>query len=767
MVSQKVLFSKSMTISFFVFLLVSWCLSGEYCIGGESLETAPGNDGETLLYVPFDEPDEVIVIGEKLAIEPIYVRMAADYRPGRFGQAIHFDGRPDFRQCLLLPFPQRMFNNRDESRKDASIFAEYLAPHVIIDNIRGYTLECWIYPQALQRQMILAALNTAVYAPQPAWQIDLTEDGRVRFTCGSGLARFELVSNQTVPLGQWSHVAIVCRPPTDKKQKRDKGGEIRILINGSVASEAGFMERATIQRNTQPGSDGMALCIGGPGPEAGDGFFDGRIDEVRISKIARDFEPDPAVMIESRKELFLDDTLIATMNGVKRVVNQPRRYEGNPLLKSQGPWDEKIIQHMGLIYDEKLGLYRCWYRGFDKADKGAANCYAYSRDGLQWVQPKLGLVAYNGSTDNNIVRDRCNGFYFADPLARLGEPYICMTAKLSYGSGDGPFKQILVRSEDGLRWQWGKVETVSGYAGWPYDRIRGIAGVMGIDRPLMHSPAYFRKIEKLVIADKEGEADIMKPYHWARVGWDLLHWQDPVKSGLTMTEKNNEAWYGFKCFDMGSIVLGISDAYHGTRPGRWIDFQLACSRDGYHWSHVANQDTFFPIGPKGSWDGGMVWSAVLIETPGSDEWRLYYNGSSVLHDLGDETPENLFPFYNLGVAFLRKDGFVSLERDGNADEVVVVTRPIRFRGSRLFVNADAANGSISVELCAPDGAPLSGFERDKVKPLTTDSVRHELQWAQRADVSPLEGRAVVLKFYLSGGAKLYAYQFNYPDPHVR
>jgi hypothetical protein len=288
---------------------------------------------------------------------------------------------------------------------------------------------------------------------------------------------------------------------------------------------------------------------------------------------------------------------------------------------------------------------------------------------------------------------------------------------------------------------------------------------MGTDRPLMIDPTYWAKIDKLVIIDKEGEADSLKPYQWSRIAWDLTHWQDPYKTGLTMTEKNNMGWYGIKTRAEQSVIIGITDAYHGKRPGGWIDFQLACSRDGYHWRHVADQDTFFPLGEKGAWDAGMVLHAQAIEPPGSEKLYIYYTGSRVRHDKGEKATPDELPLYNMGLAFLRKDGYVSLERDGTAAVGVLQTKPIRFTGRHLLVNADASKGSIEVELCDPQGKPLSAFSREQAEPLTTNSLRHRAQWGDTADLSPLAGKAVVLRFHLHNAARLYSYRFGNPDPH--
>lgn len=148
-----------------------------------------------------------------------------------------------------------------------------------------------------------------------------------------------------------------------------------------------------------------------------------------------------------------------------------------------------------------------------------------------------------------------------------------------------------------------------------------------------------------------------------------------------------------------------------------------------------------------------------------------YEGYKVRHDFSDLGGQEWFaehgqPFCNLGAAFLRKDGYVSLESDGSGTVGIVETKPIRFSGRHLFVNADASAGTIQVELCNASGEPLHGFGREDVRPLTTDDLRHRVEWDATADLSDLVGKAVVLRFHLDGYAPLYSYRFGDPDPHL-
>ena len=739
------------------------------------LDRPPRQDEQTFLLLHLDEPDEGIAVADKVLVDPVYVRMEARHQQGRFGGALKFVGRPGLRQCLLVSLPQPQYLTRHTRKRPPIRFADVEVPVVLMDNQRGYTIEFWMLPQARQAQVMLAGVNSATWVPTSSWKVEITGQGRLRFASGAGLHRFYMESEKPVAIGRWTHVAVVC----------DRGN-VGIYLNGRRSGPFRRMELAERQGVGEPGSDGSILCVGGPGPDAQTGFFDGLIDEVRLSTAPRRFEPDPAILIGNGKELFLDDFLLARMEGIERVVNQPERYPGNPLLTAKGDWEAGSMQQFGTLYDPRLQLFRTWYRANNSEDNQMSMCYAVSRDGLRWEQPVLGLAEYRGSTRNNIVTPKRSFFVFLDPLARPGEGNICASAKMLYGSDRGTFKQILLRSPDGLHWPWGPVRNMSGYQGWPYSRIRRQEAVMATDRPLMQNPVYFARLDKMTVIANEGEG--LKDRVYARIGWDLTHWQDPVLTDLKRSEKNNLGWYGIRTKDESSVLVGFTDAYHNEqnpdprwrslgpeayhdKPSAWLDIQLISSRDGYRWQHVADQDVFLPVGPEGAWDEGMVLYAQAVEPPGSDRIYLYYQGSPVRHDMTDAGwlqwhARSQRPSNNMGVAFLRKEGYVSLEVKPDAAEGVVETRPLRYRGRHLFVNADASKGAVQVELCDETGNPLSGFGRKRALPLTTDLTNHLIRWGQESDVSRFAGQAVVLRFHLTPGAKLYAYRFGGPDPHL-
>ena len=86
----------------------------------------------------------------------------------------------------------------------------------------------------------------------------------------------------------------------------------------------------------------------------------------------------------------------------------------------------------------------------------------------------------------------------------------------------------------------------------------------------------------------------------------------------------------------------------------------------------------------------------------------------------------------------------------------MTTRTLLFIGDTLEVNANAAGGSIRVAALDPAGNVIEGFARQDCTPLTTDSVRHVLQWNGNPDCQLIQARPIKLRFHLNK-AKLYSF----------
>ena len=129
------------------------------------------------------------------------------------------------------------------------------------DSLSSLTFEAWIYPDTSTDGVILS--KNLVYAFQRR------SSGKLEIYFGDGYNwnGTPLVSTDTVPSGQWSHVAVT----------RDSGNNVVLYINGVASSAA-----RTI---SESGANAIAMAIGAY--EAGQIPFDGKMDEVRIWNDAR------------------------------------------------------------------------------------------------------------------------------------------------------------------------------------------------------------------------------------------------------------------------------------------------------------------------------------------------------------------------------------------------------------------------------------------------------------------------------------------------
>ena len=151
--------------------------------------------------------------------------------------------------------------------------------------------------------------------------------------------------------------------------------------------------------------------------------------------------------------LLLDEALIQEQRGIRREVQVGSK---SPVLVAPDrdrPWEycgagmsKRIHLYGTVLYDELIGKYRMWYMGrmgphwrfpagnyqipglyiprtderpfhcngvtrdrhgraLQNNDRGDLTLYAESADGLDWVKPDLGIFTFDGSPDNNIVRD--------------------------------------------------------------------------------------------------------------------------------------------------------------------------------------------------------------------------------------------------------------------------------------------------------------------------------------------------------------------------
>ena len=200
-----------------------------------------------------------------------------------------------------------------------------------------------------------------------------------------------------------------------------------------------------------------------------------------------------------------------------------------------------------------------------------------------------------------------------------------------------------------------------------------------------------------------------------------------------------------------------------------LDTQFAASRDGVAW-HRFDRRPFLRLGMKGEFD----WASVrlihgLVPDLSGREMYLYYRASDWLHGWDrNESNKRLLSEAGLGAdqniavisrVVLRRDGFVSVHAPWTGGEFT--TEPLRFKGSRLLLNADtSATGTIRVGLLDAGGTPIPGFSLDDCDLIhTCNEVNRVVRWKGSPEIGRWAGQPVRLRVVLKN-ADLYAFQFR-------
>jgi hypothetical protein len=180
--------------------------------------------------------------------------------------------------------------------------------------------------------------------------------------------------------------------------------------------------------------------------------------------------------------------------------------------------------------------------------------------------------------------------------------------------------------------------------------------------------------------------------------------------------------------------------FHGP-----IFVELVTSRDGIHWfREEGERPPLLATSPQRSWEHGMITACSIV--PVGDQLYLYYSGYDGLHDY--------LPFHSaIGVAFLRKDGFASIDGGDNPGEVT--TKRLTGLSGQLHVNCEAGAGLLQVEVLDANGVPLPGYRKRDCNEPRGNGVDQIVTWQEHAEL-PATKEPVRLRFTLKN-VSLYSF----------
>jgi hypothetical protein len=484
---------------------------------------------------------------------------------------------------------------------------------------------------------------------------------------------------------------------------------------------------------------------------------------------------DAPLKINDVRQLFIEDLLIdleRTQN-VTRQLNGPHKIQR--VLTPDQPWEKLgFVFYCGVIDDG--GTAKLYHSSYD-AEKKKHSSLATSTDGLTWERPKLGLKAYEGNKDNNLLPlTSVEATVFLDPHSPPEKRYRMVFTR---GWPDPARAGVCVASSsDGMSWNevserclpfvpdsqpsafwderlkkyvvylraWNPIRTVARVEiddlekPWPYDPSVPPLHVWGKDK----IPTISREIPT-VIAYDEQDAKYLQPYT-AEVmpypGSPDVYFAFPAD------------FQNYKGEEWKARALTGND---GT-----FDVGFATSRDGITWNRW--RQPYIPTGLYEDLDLRLVSMGfgMIRRGPWLHQYFVgwpYTHGQPEVWERDPATREAWYGKNKGGIycATQRVDGFLSMDAPNGGG--TLTTRPLIFKGDRLRLNLHTTGGgSARVALLDAQGQVLPGFAAEDCEVFQDDEIDYEVRWKNGSDVGALAGRPVRVQVTMRN-AKFYALQF--------
>ena len=396
------------------------------------------------------------------------------------------------------------------------------------------------------------------------------------------------------------------------------------------------------------------------------------------------------------KHLVLDSRIIESTKNAKLTIGEVRKEKSNPLFVEDRTWEPRYDNmYPNVIYDEEENLYKCWYCPFivdqrttetnpDRrkpsltpymnarpAGREEAMLYATSADGINWTKPNLGIVNFNGNSNNNIVSRGLSGAgVIKDELEKLpGRRY-----KAFYCSNSG-YKMRY--SSDGLN--WGDEVSLPG------------VGESDCHANMIWSPELKKYVGILRHYDPipvTGNRKIARTESIDSVTW--------TKSETIIEGTPQDQLHDMVIFRDGGVYLGLLGCMNypskETRNGVRQHIELAWSPDSYKWHRINPGTPFISNSKSNNNEYGKMpydWGCVFPSAPVfvDDEIRIYYGASD-------------WYFFDwrkggLALATLDKNRWAGYEAVDDDSKAIVTTTPLKV-DNNIHITADVGKGGLIV-----------------------------------------------------------------------
>ena len=481
-------------------------------------------------------------------------------------------------------------------------------------------------------------------------------------------------------------------------------------------------------------------------------------------------------------QLFVDDQLIASSEGLVRTLHEPVKDDGGakPVIEVRtlfGDEPATLEANGTILYDPKLKRYVMYALAYapamdsehpDKWQRTHLLRYT-SSDGLNWIEGDDGKMEQVFPRSRQDLYDSKSGAYatyidvcsFIYDAADAAHPYKAWIWFANWE--DGREGIYLMTSTDGKQWHRGKqILVAKGLTLHQEGRemvgpgdVTTVYREPGNDRFLALVKFYQSENDKITNNRFRSRAYLFLDQVDEPIDLDRIKEIDLIPSGDGSNgDETYDEYYGASGWRYGSQWLGLLKVWHGKGDYSYSAagcayFKLVASRDGLNWDKVSFPNTsghpevFLANGPEGGNqgrnDGGYMTDFSQGPLRIGDELITYYGASSWGKN---HPPGTRITGGGIFRARLRVDGFVSV--DGGT----LTTPAIRFDGDELHINSV---GQIRVEVLDADATVLGSTL------VEGDDIRGEVRFDGESIRQISGGQPVALRFSVGRGSELYSF----------
>lgn len=479
---------------------------------------------------------------------------------------------------------------------------------------------------------------------------------------------------------------------------------------------------------------------------------------------------------------------------VERGTQDPN----NPLIEGDQPWDSGGVGIHGTVLKDPIdGLYKAWLvttppeetdAGWPNGWTSVANdrdrsiCYFESRDGVNWIKPKIPGQRYGKHEATNVIFDshvfglQAYASVLIDPKNKQWpyEMFVLQTptalATPEHGSGYHRY-----RSKDGKEWEW--------FSG-------PISGCIWGDVLFVYPDGNGGYIGYYRTGDAKRDDDHVPPWEdcarrtcYRCTSKDGNFWVKDDVMVIQRDERHHRDTQFMECVPRkveGGYVAMVS-VYHPIT--QTLDIWMAASRDGQRW-WFPDRLACLPNAPMGDYGGGMLWQSKNLLVEGNTLY-LYHAGSEGPHrQISDTRAPSMQVNYQECVidhgahfspfttALCRASWqfdrmYALISSPGGPTIGTAVTQTAQLGGKSLVLNlvtrpakkSDKPNfdeGYLQVELLDGQGKVIPGFARNDCASIKGDHRSVKVKWTGGTSAPASAARA---RFYLKR-AFLYGYRFE-------